>query len=76
MPSRLGYALIVLGALFVVAGVLIVLRVRVPWLGRLPGDIRIERDGTRITIPIVTCLVISLILTGLATLVALLLRKR
>ena len=62
------------GALFVVIGLLVVLCVRLPWLGRLPGDIRIERDGTRICIPIATCLVIGLILTALATLVGLLLR--
>jgi hypothetical protein len=75
MPPRIGYVLIAVGALLVVAGLLVVLRVRVPWLGRLPGDIRIERDGTRIYIPIATGLVISLILTGLAALIALLLRR-
>lgn len=33
------------------------------WLGRLPGDIRIERDGFRLYVPVVTCLVISVALT-------------
>lgn len=33
-------------------------------LGRLPGDIRIEREGFRFYFPIVTCLVLSLILTA------------
>lgn len=32
-------------------------------LGRLPGDIRIERPGTRIYIPIVSCIVISIVIS-------------
>jgi hypothetical protein len=76
MPVRIGYVLIVLGAALALVGLAVVLRVRVPWLGRLPGDIHIERDGTHISIPIVSCLVISIILSAIAALIALLLRKR
>ena len=76
MPARLGYLLIVVGIGLAVVGLLVVLRVKVPWLGRLPGDIRIERDGSHTYIPIATCLVVSLILTALATLIAVLLRRR
>ena len=41
-----------------------------PWLGRiglgrLPGDILIQRDGTTFYFPLVTCLVISIVLSGL-----------
>lgn len=35
------------------------------WLGRLPGDLRIERPGVSIYFPIVTCLLISLALSAL-----------
>jgi hypothetical protein len=76
MPARIGYLLIIVGVGLAVVGLLIVLRVKAPWLGRLPGDIHIERDGTHITIPIATCLVVSIILTAVATLVAALLRRR
>ncbi len=38
------------------------------WLGRLPGDIRIERPGGSIYLPITTCLVISVILSLLGSL--------
>ena len=31
----------------------------IPWLGRLPGDIRIERPGFRFYLPITSCLLIS-----------------
>jgi len=33
-------------------------------LGRLPGDIVIEREGTRIYIPLATCLVVSAVLSA------------
>ena len=33
------------------------------WLGRLPGDLRIERGGAGFYFPIVTCLLISIVLT-------------
>jgi hypothetical protein len=76
MSARLGIVLIVLGAALALVGLAIVLRVRVPWFGRLPDDIRIDRDGTHIAVPIVSCLVISVILSATATLIALLLRRR
>jgi hypothetical protein len=56
--------LIIVGAVLIVAGLLW------PWLsklglGRLPGDIVIERDGFRAYIPITTSIVISVILSVL-----------
>jgi hypothetical protein len=38
------------------------------WFGRLPGDIRIERDTVRVYIPLVSMLVISVVLTLLVSL--------
>jgi hypothetical protein len=34
-----------------------------PWLGRLPGDIHIERENFRFYFPLVTCLLLSLALS-------------
>lgn len=55
-------ALVIIGIVLVVAGLLW------PWLsqlplGRLPGDIAIERGNTRIYLPIMTCLVVSVLLS-------------
>ena len=50
----IGIALIVLGALFLLGG-------KLPWLGRLPGDIRIEREHFRFYSPVTTCLIISVV---------------
>jgi hypothetical protein len=33
------------------------------WLGRLPGDIRIEREGSAFYFPVVTCIVLSIVLS-------------
>jgi hypothetical protein len=33
------------------------------WLGRLPGDIRIEREHSTFYFPIVTCIVVSILLS-------------
>ena len=38
------------------------------WLGRLPGDIRIERGNSAFYFPIVTCIVVSIVLTLLLSL--------
>jgi hypothetical protein len=59
--------LVILGATLVVVGL------AWPWLaklglGRLPGDIHIERDGFSFHFPIVTCVIISLVLSFLVSL--------
>jgi len=63
----LGKLLIVFGVVMVIVGGFMLLggslAAKVPWLGRLPGDIRIERENWSFYFPIVTCLVISLVLT-------------
>lgn len=64
--SGIGRLLIGAGVLLAAVGVLLVLAPRVPGLrhlGRLPGDVLIERGGTTIFIPIVTSLVLSVLLT-------------
>ena len=40
------------------------LRADAPWLGRLPGDVRIETPNTRVYIPITSCIVVSLLVSG------------
>ncbi|HWQ14376.1 MAG TPA: DUF2905 domain-containing protein [Roseiflexaceae bacterium] len=69
MISDLGRWLIGIGAVLVIVGGVLVLLGRVPWLGRLPGDIVIERDNLTVFIPLGTMLLISLVLTLLANLI-------
>lgn len=61
--SGMGKALIALGLLMVLAGLLLVFSGRIPWLGRLPGDIYIRKGSFSFYFPLATCILISLILS-------------
>lgn len=74
--SDLGKVLLLVGAVVVVLGTLLLVLGRVPFLGRLPGDIYVRRGGTSFYFPVVTCLVLSVILTVLVNLVLFFLRRR
>ncbi len=69
MVGDIGRWLIGIGVALVGLGLLFLLLGRVPWLGRLPGDIVIERPGLTVYIPLGTMLLISLVLTLLANLI-------
>ncbi len=58
-----GRALLVLGVVLVAVGLGLVLAPKIPFLGRLPGDFRIERDGLTIYVPIATMVVVSVLLS-------------
>ena len=53
-----GPLLVGLGALVILVG-LLVWSGTLDWFGRLPGDIRIEREGVRVYIPLVSMLLLS-----------------
>ncbi len=57
--------LIIAGLCLAAVGALLHFAPSVPWLGKLPGDLRIERPGFRLFVPITTCLVISAALNAL-----------
>lgn len=61
--NPLGKSLIVIGILLVVLGLLFSLGSKIPWLGRLPGDIYIQRGNFTFYFPLATSIVISLIIT-------------
>ena len=58
-----GWMLLVLGLVIAGVGLVWILAPSIPWLGRLPGDIRIERENFRFYFPLVTCLLLSLVLS-------------
>lgn len=59
----LGKIIIVFGLFIVLLGVFVLLAGKIPFFGKLPGDIHIQRPGFRFHFPIVTCLVLSILLT-------------
>jgi len=58
-----GKLLIVIGLFIVGAGILLLLSDKIPWLGRLPGDITIKRDNFTFFFPLATCILISVVLS-------------
>ena len=61
--SDFGRLLIVFGLLMAGVGLVLVLGARLPWLGRLPGDIHIQRGNWTFYFPLATSLVLSVVLT-------------
>jgi hypothetical protein len=64
-----GWTLIVIGVLIAGIGLIWLLGPSIPWLGKLPGDIRIERENFRFHFPLATCILLSLLITGIMWLV-------
>ena len=61
--SSMGRMVLLLGLLIVGVGVLMLLAGRVPFLGRLPGDIAVQRGNWSFYFPLATSILISLLLT-------------
>lgn len=61
--SELGKLLVVVGLVIAAGGLLLWLGVGRTWLGRLPGDINYSRGNFSFHFPLMTCLLLSVILT-------------
>jgi hypothetical protein len=59
---------ILLGILMIVLGLFLWLGDKIPWIGRLPGDILVKKENFTFYFPIVTCIIMSIILTILFSL--------
>jgi hypothetical protein len=64
-PASLGRTLLLLGAVLAAVGLLLILADRFPGLriGKLPGDVSVERPGFRFYFPLGTSIVLSVILS-------------
>ena len=59
--ADLGKMLVLLGMLVAVAGAILLAAGRIPWLGRLPGDFVVRRDGLTFYFPLATCILLSVV---------------
>lgn len=59
----LGKILILFGIFIILIGFLLLLSDKLPWMGRLPGDIIIKRERFTFYFPLATCILLSLLLT-------------
>ena len=60
---ELGKFVVVIGIVMTLIGLILWNGLAPKWLGRLPGDIRIEREHSAFYFPIVTCIVLSVLLS-------------
>jgi hypothetical protein len=63
-----GKLIVIVGVITTVVGLVIWSGFAPKWLGRLPGDIRIERGHSAFYFPIVTCIILSIVLSLLLSL--------
>ena len=64
----IGRTLMLIGVMFIVAGLFVSVLPRLPGVGRLPGDILIRKEHVTFYFPITTCLLLSILLTILLSL--------
>lgn len=72
MTVSFGKMLIFAGIMLVIIGAVFALSGKLPWLGKLPGDIYIQKKSFSLYFPITTSIIISIILS----IVLMLIRKR
>lgn len=61
--NELGKGLVILGAALIVVGVVLLFGPKVPFLGRLPGDIVIKRENVSFYFPLATGIVLSILIS-------------
>lgn len=59
----LGKALIVFGILIAAVGVLLLCAGKIPWIGRLPGDIYLKRENFSFYFPLTTSILLSVLIS-------------
>jgi hypothetical protein len=64
MNRQLGGVIVLAGIVVVVVG-LLVMSGGLSWFGRLPGDIRVERENARLYVPITSMVIVSVVLSAI-----------
>lgn len=63
MFPGLGKTFLILGGIFLLIGLFLTFAPSVPWLGKLPGDIRYHGKTVQVFFPITTCIILSILFT-------------
>lgn len=61
--TEFGKVLMIFGGTLLILGALLTLSGKIPWLGRLPGDIVIQRDNFSFYFPLTTSILLSIVLS-------------
>lgn len=63
--ESLGKVLIIVGVILIAVGIILIFGFKIPYIGKLPGDIYIKKDNFSFYFPLTTSIIISIILTVL-----------
>ena len=63
MLNYIGRVLLILGLVFMVVGIILMLKINIPLLGKLPGDIYIRKGNFIFYLPLTSCIIISVIIS-------------
>lgn len=69
MFGTIGKSLVIFGIIVIIAGIVMIFWGKIPFPGKLPGDIVVKKKSVTIYIPIITCILISIILTIILNLI-------
>ena len=61
--TLMGKMLIVMGIILILLGIIMTVGPKIPWMGKLPGDIIIKKEHFSFYFPLTSCIIISIILT-------------
>jgi hypothetical protein len=63
MFAPIGKMLLIVGLLVAAIGAILMFSDKIPFLGKLPGDINIKKENFQLYIPLTTCIVLSILLS-------------
>jgi hypothetical protein len=69
MMQIMGKFLILIGILLIIMGIFFIIGNKIPYIGKLPGDITYKKDNFTFYFPLATCIILSLILTLILNLI-------
>jgi len=73
--SGFGKILILFGIISILAGILLLFADKIPYIGKMPGDIRIEKENFKFYFPLTTSIVLSVVVSLILWIISILLKK-
>ncbi|MGB2650713.1 MAG: DUF2905 domain-containing protein [Candidatus Omnitrophota bacterium] len=61
----MGKFLVIFGAILILLGAMFMLVGKLPWIGRLPGDIVIRKESFTLYFPVTTCILVSIVVSAI-----------
>ncbi len=68
MISNIGKLIIFFGIILIAIGIISTLGAKINWLGRLPGDIYVQKKNFTFYFPLATCIIVSIVISLILTL--------